>query len=515
MKRLVLSFVLLPLVSLIPSGSARSQLSSEQSPQQRTNQAKEPKPDAELESIVGMAAGVPPELGADVLIRLAESNKIKQRSLKIELLTRAFYLAESAQQPVRQASLAGVSVDTRSGYLSKAFDLALDTLSLQSRVVGAMAGLDPLKARKLFSEIRLPDLKLLSCDDPLVYDLTSFYQTLTNLMNSGFTPKEKTEGFDLAFLEPYARGIQFHAQVGPLAKLLDEVHVRARQRREMADLFAGALGRVRGDARSFTAVLTIYKFDLLPPVTDLITKLEETENVSPALLQALRAYLVANGQNELCADLFFGGQDPKSLPPPLQDFNEWLARRAHRPEIAPIDTNELQGAQIMPRPKYHDYWQSPAAKSLLTGIKSLRWGGRDGTTRLSVEERKSFAWDSQLTDYLKQFEAWNAEDEDSPADFFHQKCVLYESLAELVPEKSQRVKIIDGFARFLELNTFQTESRIEWLFHVEGFFSKMATVSDEAVTEVTQAFLRSRDPALSLYARLERWAPQHLHTARQ
>jgi hypothetical protein len=43
----------------------------------------------------------------------------------------------------------------------------------------------------------------------------------------------------------------------------------------------------------------------------------------------------------------------------------------------------------------------------------------------------------------------------------------------------------------------------------------MATVSDEAVTEVTQAFLRSRDPALSLYARFERWAPQHLHTARQ
>ena len=522
MKRLVLSFVLLPLVSLIPSlvqgrtsAPARSQLRSEESPQQRTNQAKEPKPDAELESIVGMAAGVPAEFGADVLIRLAESNKIKQRSLKIELLTRAFYLAESAQQPVRQASLGGTSVDTRSGYFSKAFDLAVDTLSLQSRVVGAMAGLDPHNARKLFSEIRLPDLRLLSCDDPLVYDLTSFYQTLTNLVNSGFTSKEKTEGLDLAFFEPYARGIQFHAQVGPLAKLLDEVHVRPRQRREMADLFAGALGRVRGDARSFTAALTIHNFDLLAPVTDLIAKLEETENVSPALLQALRAYLVANSQNERCADLFFSGQDPKSLPQPVQDFNEWLAKRAHGPEIAPIDTDELKGAQIMPRPKYHEYWQSPAAKSLLTGNKSLRWGGRDGTTRLSVDERKSFAWDSQLTDYLKQLEAWNAEDEDSPADFFHQKCVLYESLAELVPEKSQRVKIIDRFVRFLELNTFQTESRIEWFLHVEGFLSRSATASDEAVTEVIQAFLRSRDPVLSLYARLERWAPQHLHTARQ
>ncbi len=160
MKRLVLSFVLLPSVSLIPSllqggtsGPARSQVRGEQPAQRRTNQVKEPKPDAELESIVGMAAGIPAEFGADVLIRLAQSNKITQRSLKIKLLTRAFYLAESAQQPVRRAALAGTLVDTRSGYLDRAFDLALDTLSLQSRTVGAMVPLDPQNARKLFSEM--------------------------------------------------------------------------------------------------------------------------------------------------------------------------------------------------------------------------------------------------------------------------------------------------------------------------------------------------------------------------
>jgi hypothetical protein len=522
MKRLFLSFVLLLSVSLIPSlvqggtsGPARSQLRSGPPAQQRTNQVKEPKPDAELKSIVGMAAGVPAEFGADVLIRLAQSNKITQRSLKIELLTRAFYLAESAQQPVRLAALAGTSVDTRSGYLDMAFDLALDTLSLQSRAIGAMVPLDPQNARKLFSEIRLPDLRLLSCDDALVYDLTSFYQTLTNLMNSGFTPKEKAEGVDLAFLEPYVQGILFHAQAGPFAKLLDDMRAQAGQRREMADLFAGALGRVRGDARSFTAVVTIYKFDLLPPVTDLMTKLEATENFSPALLQELRAYLVANSQGERCADLFFGGRDPKSLPQPVQHFNEWLARSSHAQEIAPIDTDELKGAQIMPRPKYHQYWQSPAAKSLLTGIQNLRWEDSDRNAQFSADERKSFAWASQLTDFLKQLESWSAEDEDSPADFFHQKCVLYEGLVELVPEKSQRVKIIDSFVRFLELNAFQTESRIEWFLHVERLFSRAATASDEALTEVTQALLRSRDPALSLSARLERWAPQHLHSASQ
>jgi hypothetical protein len=76
------------------------------------------------------------------------------------------------------------------------------------------------------------------------------------------------------------------------------------------------------------------------------------------------------------------------------------------------------------------------------------------------------------------------------------------------------VKIISSVVRFLELNTFQTESRIEWFLHVEGLFSRAATASDEALTEVTQALLRSRDPTLNLYARLERWAP-HLHSASQ
>jgi hypothetical protein len=471
------------------------------------------KPDVELETIIGMAAGVPAEFGADVLIRLAQSNKITQRSVKIDLLTRAFYLAGSAQQPVRQSALAGTEVDTRSGYLGRAFDHALDTLSLQSRAVSAMVGLDPQKARTLFSEIRLPDLRLLSCNDPLVYDLTSFYQALTNLMNSGFTPKEKAEGRDLAFLEPYARSIQFHAQAGPFAKLLDEVHVQARQRREMADLLAGALERVRGDARSFTAATTIYKFDLLPPITNLLTKLDETEDLSPALLQALRAYLVANSQNERCADLYFNGQDPKSLPQPLQYFNEWLKTRGQSAEIAPIDTEELKGAQILPGPTYQAYWRSPAAKALLTGTKRLRFG--DSGTQISLDERKSFSWSLELSDYLRELESWKPDDRDTLADFFHQKCVLYESLVELVPEKRALLKIIDSFVRFLELNSFQTESRIEWFMHFEGFYSTAAMASDEAVTEVTQALLRSRDPTLSLYARLERWAPQHLHSACQ
>jgi hypothetical protein len=496
------------------SGTPRQSLRGEQSVQRPTNRPKEPKHDAELENIIAAASGVPAEFGADVLIRLTQSNKIAQRSLKVDLLMRAFYLADSAQQRVKQAALAGTTVDSRSGYLAYAFDNKLDRLSLQSRVVAAMVGLDPRSARRLFSEIRISGLKSLTCEDPLVYDLTSFYQALTALMSGGFTSKERAEGVDQAFLESYVRDIQFHAQVGPVAQLLGEVHLPTRQRREMADLFAGVLGRVRGDARSFAGAVTVYKFDLVPRVTRLMNSLEENGDSSPALPRELRKYLVANIQDERCADLSFNSQDATSLPPPVQHFNEWLKMSGQSAGIGPIDRDEVRGAQIRPGPKYHEYWRSPAARTLLVGIQSLRWGNRKDEA-LSADERKSSVWASQLSDYLKQLESWQADDQDSPADFFHQKCNLYEALVELVPEKLERLKIIDAFARFLELNAFQTESRMEWFLHVESFFSRAATAGAEVVAEVIQALLSSRDPTLSLYARLERWAPQHPPSARQ
>ena len=76
------------------------------------------------------------------MLRLVESAKITNPLLKTKFLERAFYLAESAQQPIKLVGIPGSLVDTRSGYLAMAFRLNLDKLSLQSKAVIDLLQLD-------------------------------------------------------------------------------------------------------------------------------------------------------------------------------------------------------------------------------------------------------------------------------------------------------------------------------------------------------------------------------------
>src|SRR6202043_2145136 len=100
-----------------------------------TSSSKDRKRNPQLESIVDLATGVPPEFAADSLLRLVESGKIADLALKLSLVEKPCYLSESAPQPVKLARRPGALVDTRFGYLAHAFLLNLDRLSLQSRAV--------------------------------------------------------------------------------------------------------------------------------------------------------------------------------------------------------------------------------------------------------------------------------------------------------------------------------------------------------------------------------------------
>ena len=154
-------------------------------------------------SIVELAHSAPPEFAADALLRVVESGKVTDRNARRDLAEQAFRLAGSARFPVRMRGLPGSTVDTRSGYLSQAYDLKLDALSLESRAVHDLLSLDAAKARELFQDIARPQLASLTCDDALVYDVSDFYQTLGAIANTTFTQKERDKEEHVAFLLDY------------------------------------------------------------------------------------------------------------------------------------------------------------------------------------------------------------------------------------------------------------------------------------------------------------------------
>src|SRR5579864_1232184 len=135
--------------------------------------AKLPEP---YQSIVELSHAAPPEFAADGLLRVVESGKIADRNARRDLAEQAFRLAAMAKFSVRMRGVGGSLADTRPGFLSRAYDLKLDSLSLQSRAVRAMLPVDPAKARGLFQTIPRPALAKLTCDDALVYDVSDFYQ---------------------------------------------------------------------------------------------------------------------------------------------------------------------------------------------------------------------------------------------------------------------------------------------------------------------------------------------------
>ena len=110
------------------------------------------KPRDPVRDLADFAMAAPPELAADLLIKIATSPKATDKALKIEWLERAFALAPGAHFKLRRSPGLGRAAvnDTDAGAMVAATDAEIDTLSLQSRIVQAMLRLDRAKAMELW-----------------------------------------------------------------------------------------------------------------------------------------------------------------------------------------------------------------------------------------------------------------------------------------------------------------------------------------------------------------------------
>jgi len=478
---------------------------------QQPREGNQSKSDPELQAMVEGAAAAPSEVGADVLIRLAESRKIANRATKVDFLSKAFDLAATAEQPVKRTAMFGGMGDMPSALLSRAYRMNMDKLSLQSRVVNDLLPLDATKARELFEEIQFPALSPVGCEERLTYDLGFFYETLGKVARRGFTAKDKLKGRQIALLTPFVSPLQSHAQVKPAAELLVSARLPASDLGQLANLFAGSLAQLRGDERSFAATaMGPGGNEISGSVANLVTILEAKEISSITLLRALRQYLVSNFGEVRCAEALRGQADNNSLPEAVKYFNQQLRRYLQIGQIAAITEDELKKARIIPRVPTTVYWQSPESKRLATDMRRLRFG--DDESRLTDADRTTSAWSSRLTDFVTELEAWHPDNEPA-ANVFHQKSILYEGLIDLMPSGPEKSKVLQSFVEFLEQNSVQTPTRIEWLVHADDLLSGKRAADDRE--EVIQAFLNSGDPTLSLYGRVERWEPRNAGTGNE
>lgn len=421
-----------------------------------------PRADREVEMLALDAQSAPPEFTADLLIRIVESGRVTDPSYKRRLLEDAFRRAGDAQQPVRRAYVGG-EVDTRSGYLSYAFDLRLDALSLRCRAIKAMLTLDRRRARELFAE--MPDLRLppLGCDDALVYDVSSFYETLVQVAAGAFSREERKQGEHIRFAAPYLERIDSPSQVGPAAKAILALDPAPPQLAMLAHDFSKALGRIPDDDRSFTYAMTrdsSFAKGLLEVVEACNRRNVQTREV----LGEARSYIVRSLGNSRCSD-----NVPQAAPGTqfgyVSDINKSLNFDP------PISADEAKPAEIKTAAKQTSYWKTPEARDLLLRVRKLRFGS--GTKPLSDAEKRSTEWQSALTGFIDALHEWDGSREKSQVDYFHQKSVLYRALLELVPDRARREEVLNEYAGFLSDSYAAVDSRIEWLLHAKFLIAQV------------------------------------------
>ncbi len=140
--------------------------------------------------------------------------------------------------------VSGTTTDTRSGFLSRAYDLKLDAVSLQSRAVRDMLTIDKPKAVELFRDIPPLALAPSTCEDVLVYDVADFYQTLGALVNTAFDQKQRTKEEHVTFLLDYLEQASSVAQTTPLAAVVKDVAVTPDQRAILVNRLDGVVARL-------------------------------------------------------------------------------------------------------------------------------------------------------------------------------------------------------------------------------------------------------------------------------
>jgi hypothetical protein len=460
-------------------------------------------PPSEIDSLIDMGRGAPPEFAADALIRIAGLGKL-EKTRRIELLEEAFRIAAGAQEPFRRR--AAVLGGDSGQFVNHAFEQDLDGLSLRLRAIDALLPLDAKEARSLFSLLPPLEIPPVKCEDSLVYDPGLFYEVLGRVAAVSFTPKEIATGQEFQFLMLYLSSLSSPVQVAPAARALAEMHVDDAQFQALGALFAGALRSVSGDDRSFTQSQTLGDRILT------LAQAFEAHHTSPLpLLEAYRAYLVNHLSGSRCADSDptqntgppNGAQD--GLGPRTSAIIAFFNDRLRMDPLQPIQREEATPSEVSGAAKVARWCQDAECRAISEQYRALVIGPND--VGYTDAEKDSVEWKNKLADMLSALDAWRESSGISGSEYFQEKSQTYHNLLQAAPNGPERETVLRAMLNYLSQSRSQVERSLEWFLPVNGLIGQMG-LDPLGLGSMASDLRQANDPVISLYANLEKLAPR-------
>ena len=453
-------------------------------------------PSLEIQSVVDLAGSAPPEVAADALIRIAALDKLP-KPRRVELFEQAFQLAIFAPQPYKRRSALARSVGA-SGFLNRAYDQDLDSLSLQLRAVEGLLALAPQKARDRFLEIAPLHLPKLTCDDYLVFDVDRFYSVLGRMAAETFTAKEAREGEPAKFLTGYLAAITSAAQLAPAAHLLERAPVKDSDFQSLTTAFAGALTRISSDDRSF-----LYgAYSAGAGIQKLAEQCQRRQLSPMVLLEAYRQFLAGHLGGARCADdtqsRWTGSPDQVTA-----FFNDKLAAAP----LQPIDLQSITPAKTEGEAKGLAWCEDAECRALREQYHALVFSnnGQPG----DAQDRAQNDWQAKARDFLAAMANWTQSTGLTPVEHFREKIALFNELLIVVPNGATRQFVLRSLVEFLVEDRLPDENRIEWLLPVNQLAGRMG-LDPSGWHDAEDDLRHANDSAVALAVQLEAIAPRPL-----
>ena len=446
-----------------------------------------PRHDPAIELLVGDAGSLPPEFNADVLIRLSGSPKV-DTAWRRELLDEAFMRAYGAPEQYRRATTGQVPPDSRQGAQVFAYATALTRVTLQVRVVELMAFVDADHARELFEWIEL-NLAPGSCSDPLVASVDEYYGALLQIARLSYARNY----FDsLNFFELYLWRAHLPSEMPAVARVIQRFPRGRIQAEYLEGLFRLILLGNSADPPGFSSAA----MDIIAKMADLQIDDTRLGVVGSNVMYALREYLLAQLKKPRCADNVTAAVAPST-------FNSALRRARAEDDVNPINASAVPAPTAMLGVAAIDgYWQTADASRLHDAAARLRG---PGAAPLPMRVRQTAEWRNQAERLLNDVDQWSGRSEREERDYFYQKSVLYSWLLDLEPAGALRTQTLRSFVEYLRRSENDASRRALWF----AFVNRLLELTRGPFrNEVLTAMEYSHQPAIILYAKLERMAPE-------
>ena len=404
------------------------------------------------------SSALPAPLGADALIRIAAKVGPHCPPVAQDLLKRAFDKADSVKPEMSFSIAIMHSTDSRIAFIGNGYSLQMDKLSLQSRAVLQMAPMNASEAIRLFQSIPPPGSPVANCSSAFVADVSIYYKALTKVLEllRARKPRDDAEAqLPYSLLEQTITATTSPAQLSPLAEAIAGANIDSANLSSILNLLSTQITNFPVDDRSLNSG---NYWDWIVELSDLAWKHKISRF---GLVQAYRDYLDRSVHGPHCADNL---KDSGSLAAVCKSMNNDLATLT--PGISPISVPD-SAPVIDARPDPGEYWQSPKGKLLLMDAKHLNFD--DDWKPFGDGDRKTPEWRDRVQRMLDDMEDWYESDEQDPADYYHERCILVFRLLSQLPPGPLYDRVLMLWINTLGGSSLQWDSPAEWYYGVKEF----------------------------------------------